>query len=121
MNATTIRGFGITVDDQEDVVELDVVNGSALKAMQSFVGGYVEAVALDSPSPGRELVAWLNDEGLLTEQLNVVGTMTIANLAQRRLSQPLFGPVLFTASSLEGETLPLDDRELAAIRAAVPA
>lgn len=88
--------------------------GVHLDAMQALVGGYVEHV-----NAGRDVSAWVNDEGRLDGRpLNVTATRVLRHL-YRQLAGPawtdahgwvlLFGPVLWLGGiAVEGDTLPLD-------------
>lgn len=76
-----------------------------LSHLQEAVEGLVDCVAL---APHVDL--WVNDEGLYRCEPNPVVTVMAHALSGRDLSQPLFGPAVFTGGvDDEGETLGLSE------------
>ena len=76
-----------------------------LKALQGLVGGYVTTAYIE-PLDAAGVTTWANDEGLL------VG-MRPNILAH---GQPLVGPVVFTGTSDDGDTIALTDAQEALVR-----
>lgn len=79
-----------------------------LKALQTSVGGMITpAFTVQSPTEGRSITGYVDDEGLLTGKLM---TLVLDN------GSMLAGPCVITALDDDGETQPLNGRELAWLR-----
>lgn len=75
--------------------------GDSLAFLQAKVEGYVDVVSLSE-----HVDMWVNDEGLMTHDVNPVATMIAAGFGMDH--QPYHGPVVFTGGADdEGTTLPL--------------
>lgn len=102
----------VTVSAQGEAREVlwDVTEAGTLPLLQRAVGGLVDVVALC-----RDLDMWINDEGLCHGMdLNHEAT-GIARLCGR-VTQPYFGPVVFTGGpDEEGNTTPLQPDQAAAL------
>lgn len=66
-----------------------------LRYLQETVGGLVDVVALDAA-----VDMWVNDEGLLTEQVNPVASL-VAGSVKRADLQPFYGRAVFTGGADE--------------------
>lgn len=56
--------IGVVIVKPGEDAKATVLPG-AFEALQKAVGGYVEPIVLGHPEPHREIVAWVNEEGLL--------------------------------------------------------
>lgn len=86
--------------------------GETLPQMQAAVDGLIE-LATSFPSPeghGRRIDVWCNEEGALTSSPEMAPNVIVGSL-----HQALRGPVLITASTPDGETAGLTDREIEAV------
>lgn len=109
MTATATNQLRVVVVGEDGVAHpalwtLDAGQG-CLSHLQEAVEGLVDCVSL---APHVDL--WVNDEGLYRCEPNPVVTVMAHALSGRDLSQPLFGPAVFTGGvDDEGETLGLSE------------
>jgi hypothetical protein len=106
-----IRVAILRVDSKE--IEIHDSFDHTLKNMQGVVGGYLEAITLDSVVEGREVTVWLNEEGKL-EQLKP--NFAIIRKESLQLLDVVVGDVLITSCDDEGNTVGLNDEELELVK-----
>ena len=85
------------------------------ETLRSTIGGPIEAVTIGAPAPGRELTAWVHEEGLI---LNLEPAAVVERwLAPGRTSPvTIRGPIVIAASNTRtGETEPVTEAEAAEI------
>lgn len=89
--------LALMITPKGKVSKLDLNSSNELKQLQEAVEGYIEAVVL-----GPDLVMWVNEEGLLKDNLEV------NPVAFGFYPTPIMGNIVFTGGTDdEGETLPL--------------
>lgn len=103
----TIRALVISTTGAVSETELDP--NCTLTELQARVGGLVTAVALPSPTPGREITAWLGDEAAFTETINTVASDVIS--AHTGYDAHYFGTAVFTSTDDQGATASLTPAE----------
>lgn len=80
-------------------------NDDTLKALQTLVDGLIDCVSATALPEGQVLDVYVNDEGLLNEfSLNPTASL----LCER----PIVGPVVFTRSNDDGDTVGLTDADI---------
>lgn len=92
-----MKKLALMITPQGKVSKLDLNSSNELKQLQEAVDGYIEAVVL-----GQDLVMWVNEEGLLRDNLEV------NPIAFGFYPTPIMGNIVFTGGTDEqGETLAL--------------
>lgn len=98
--ATQMEKLALMITPKGKVSKLDLNSSNELKQLQEAVDGYIEAVVL-----GPDLVMWVNEEGLLRDNLEV------NPIASGFYPTPIMGNIVFTGGTDdEGETIGLSSR-----------
>lgn len=97
--------------DKDEVphIEVNTVDfEDTLEWLQEQVGGLVEHYQLAAELRDNNIDCWINDQG---KMLQLDPTFALADKKGEVLDY-IAGPVIFTAFDEEGNTLPLDERQL---------
>ena len=107
-----MKAYIVKVDGSREIVEFE--KGKSYDVLSKAVGGYIELVRLAD-----NLDMWVNEEGkLMGLPVNEYGTVFWTNLYGA--TDVICGDIIFTGGSdEEGETLGLNDDEIAALEALV--
>lgn len=118
MTAATVDQLRVVVVFEDGTVHNDIwtlnADKDCLAHLQEVVRGLVDCVQLSATAD-----LWVNNEGLLLCAPNPVATVLAHVMAGRDLTQPLFGPAVFTGGAdAKGATLGLTQDAAQTARAA---
>ena len=99
--------------NEDKSYKLVEANGT-LKTMQKIVGGLVERIYYLSDLEERNIDMWCNEEGKL---IGMPGNYGVFDKRNGELIDLVVGPVCFTKTNEEGETLGLSDSDISYILA----
>lgn len=84
----------------------NMIESNTLLFMQNVVGGYLEAIYLP-----KNIILMVNEEGMINGSSKNFGIVQ-----DKRTRYIIYGDVIFTSVDAEGDTIPLNDEQIAYIK-----
>lgn len=89
--------------------EVEVEKDKTLEFLQEVVDGYVDVLHI-----GHGIDIWLNDEGLLREDLPL--NFVVGSIKSGKVAHQICGNVVFASHDREGNTISLTQKQMEKIR-----
>lgn len=97
------------VESNGDIVIFDNGEKMELEGMQKIVQGSIEYVYINKNMAGLNIDLFINEEGKYIEGLKPTGVMMSKG---DKIIDILMGPILFTCTDDDGDTLPLNTEQI---------